>query len=134
MLLGVVLIFSDTKDQFIINTQQATYLSSMATTLEKSCCTHRRNQKQEVLSKSRKKKTATRILLNARTGKNPSFSNSNFNDSSQNNSISKSHTSGSSVVLASPPQPTAYRSNSFQHHSHLWGKNSFNIALNQSRY
>ena len=61
-------------------------------------------------------------------------SNSNFHDSSQNSSISKAHTSGSNVVLASPPQPTDYRPNSLQHPSCSWGKNSFNVALNQTRY
>lgn len=58
-----------------------------------------------------------------------SLSNSNFNDSSQNNSISKSHTSGCNVVLASPPQPTAYRPNSFQHHPQPWGKESLQHSL-----
>lgn len=106
----------------------------MVTTFENSCFTHTRNQMHEVLSKPMGKMTATHISPNTRTGKKSSLSNSDFNDSSQNNSISKAHTSGSNVVLASPSQPTAYRPNSFQRHSHSWGKNSFNVALNQTRY
>lgn len=120
--------------QFIINAHPATYLSLMVTTFENSCFTHTRNQMHEVLSKPMGKMTATHISPNTRTGKKSSLSNSDFNDSSQNNSISKAHTSGSNVVLASPSQPTAYRPNSFQRHSHSWGKNSFNVALNQTRY
>lgn len=73
MVLGIVLSFLYAKIQFIINTQTAMYLSLTATTLEKSCFTHIRNQMHEALSKPMRKMTATHISLNTRTGKKLSF-------------------------------------------------------------